>query len=97
MRVTATHKKTNNESTLQIHYSGQLTEDQIDTMARKIKEFDVLELIRQPDKKLVLTKSSKRIKFDDSDDDNEDDICPIYGPKKRNKGRLVSKPVSLGA
>lgn len=97
LRVTATDERTKSESTLQIHRSGQLTEAQIDTMARKINEFNVRELIRLPDKKVVLTKSSKRIKLDDADDadDDQDDICPVYGPKKRDTGRTVS--LVLGA
>lgn len=96
MRITATHEKTNNESILQIDHSGQLTEAQIDTMARKINEFNVRELIRHPDKKVVLTGSSKRIKLDDADDD-EDDICPVYGPKKRDTGRRDKMALVLGA
>lgn len=76
LRVTATHKKTKSESTLQIHHSGHMTEVRIDTMARKIKNFNIRELIRLPDKKVLLTKSTKRIKLDDTDDD-EDDIWPV--------------------
>ncbi|XP_031636874.1 heat shock 70 kDa protein-like [Contarinia nasturtii] len=78
--VTATDKKSKNQVMLNINRVEGFTENEISEMTSKLAQLKEIEIDDHKNSVVMsLTSKNKRMKMEEEYEDDEEDICPIYG------------------